>query len=628
MSQGGTPPPRRDYAAGMSRRPAPSRVLGAGVVVVLCVLSPVAGQEAGQPGAGGGEGGAQADRAAAPETIERLVLGLGRESERYDAQVALLRLGEKAAAAVGLAFSRDWESRAARERGCEAAARVLAEMGRDGLAGLPPIRALLLNPYGEEAVVGHAVYAAERLALYDVEDREHLLQAVAYNPRARKSWGASWNQLVSSLVVDGAGAETRELLDFLADENPYAVVAACRVLAERGDELGAAKSIVIERLGECVDRDWDRRKRLEWTVERVPMYWWLSRDVARWLRTEASLALLELAPDDPRGLLGACQRLYFLDPEVRVGAARWLARRRDPDAVRWLLDAAWDGPTEVSVACLDAVERTGPAVRFEAPRLAALRKHPDALVAGVADRVWRSVLGAFELPERDERTFEVLGSVEAVSGREQRLRDADVGRLTRWLDANGGRNRARLMFDPMHIDEFHTLPILEGGAGPRLRWVPVRVLPNAWSPGKWDESLAQSIRLVVDASPVGTIGPNRERLRHDPFVVELVGVERKDPSFELAELDWLRHGITRTGDRFSFAFPEGQKSNEVLAFEEDLANQENRRILIVVSGLITAVRTPRNHLHQFGRVLRASNSFEIRPGAEDRRDILLRLVRD
>jgi SecD/SecF fusion protein len=72
-------------------------------------------------------------------------------------------------------------------------------------------------------------------------------------------------------------------------------------------------------------------------------------------------------------------------------------------------------------------------------------------------------------------------------------------KLTKWLDADGGKNRELLRGDPHLIRLFNTLGADDGGPDPNVRWYPGIIKPSDRDAGAWDHSYSQAGRNNVVA---------------------------------------------------------------------------------------------------------------------------------
>ena len=459
-----------------------------------------------------------------PPRLTECIAALADPGRVVRAQVELRAFG--AAAAVPLAEAIGAPDLDEVARG--AATRVLMDLGPHGVPAFELLAGYLREPYLPASVVENAVYALLRIGPFAGERAQRLGDALAAANQAsgwRREAMAWRGPLVPALRFRGDQATLVELLGELQRDDPIVRAIACRVLAARRDEFAHEAPAVVASLGaligEEVSAEQGRWRYFAGAAQlEVP-----TRESVRALRTEASLALLEFAPDDPRTLLGHCQRLFDLDPERGILSAKALGRLRHADATRWLVDCASSTVHPgLALEALDAVRRIGPPAASEAHRLEELAQAPDARVAKTARLVLRVVA-----PDREDRA-QRTGRLEVFElglppGSPIELR-RERARLIAWLDADAGAQRLALQDDERAIDAYHGLSAEDGGPlHPNARWLPIRVFPDELRPGFWRASGSHEPEDVVDAAPVGALGPERTRLVPLPWILELVLVD-------------------------------------------------------------------------------------------------------
>lgn len=459
-----------------------------------------------------------------PPRLAECIAALAEPGRALHAQVELLVFG--AAAAVPLAERLGAPDLDEVTRG--AATRVLMELGPHGVPGFEVLAGYLREPYLPAGVVESAVHVLVRIGPFAGERAQRLGDALAAANQA-SGWrreALAWRgPLVPALRFRGDQATLVELLDELQRDDPIVRAIACRVLAARRVEFAREAPAVVASLCAVIDEE-VAAEAGRWRLVAGVMHFEVPTPVSvRALRTEASLALLDFAPDDPRTLLGHCQRLFDLDPERGILAATALGRMRHPDATRWLVDCASSTVHPgLALEALDAVRRIGPPAASEAHRLEELARVPDARIAKAARLVLRVVA-----PDREDEAPRT-GRLEVFElglppGSPIELRRERV-RLMAWLDADAGAQRLALQDDERAIDAYHGLSAEDGGPlHPDARWLPIRVFPDELRPGSWRASSSHEPEAVVDAAPIGTLGPERTRLLPLPWILELVLVD-------------------------------------------------------------------------------------------------------
>ncbi len=532
------------------------------------------------------------------------------------AQVELFHRGTSVAARLGRVVVEGWPDDSRDEIGRGAATRILMDLGPRGVPAIGTLLACTRDPDLPGFAVDDAMFALIRIAPYatgEDRDRCHALfeEASRSFDGFRPEFDRRCLQLFSSLAVDGAGATSGELLEHLDTANPYAIVTACRALAARRDEFRGERREVVARLQEFLKQPFPDAFWF-WRSGRFEQNRRLGTAEIVWLRTEASLALAAYAPDDERTLLAICQRLFDMDPAVRVAAARELGRRRTPDAARWLADAARDADPDVALAALDALVRIGPPARHVLWRLDPPVSHPDPRVTATIRVVQRTLAPELETHPIRSR-LEILSSG-VPNGSGVRL-DEERRRLIVWLDRNGGSNRFALEDDVRAIEAFQAMSADAGGPESRsMRWVPVRVLPDERRPGHWSDGLARTLYGIVRAAPEGTIGPNGERLRPAPWVVELIPAAHGH-SIARDQIRALDRGWP-SSDAYSFNVREA--ATEAMAALCKDVQSGSGMFLYLIDGLAVDVQPG----GPFSLTKPDTGCFTLRPGSEDRRGAL------
>ncbi len=434
----------------------------------------------------------------------------------------------------------------------------------------------------------------------------------------RRDWLSLHPALISSLAFDGAGAPLIDLLDALDGGDPFARSAACAALAARAESFADRREEIVAALIAALDRSIPPTQIWRWTADEKPFSSITTVDGWRAMQTEVALALLAYAPDDERCLLGMCQRLWDLDPEVRIAAARWLGDKRLTDAGRWLMEIAEDtSAPPVAFAALDALRRIGPDLAHLAPRIQALgaRVSDDELVRAQTPRfaaLARATARAID-PQLDVRP-RVTGRVEllaaGVGHRESIDIDTERQRLIAWLDEDNGAQRQRLRSDERVIADYHLLTAGQGGRlSQHIRWLPMRVTPDEFRAGYWSDVGGLRASELVVASPHDWFGPRWERHRAMPWIVVLVPVDLERPRFTAAEL-WGFREVTNTLGPILECVIHRERSGEFdgLVRETMLSGDS---LMLTVDGLVVAAT--RNGGHSSRRL-----QLPVRSGSDDR----------
>ncbi len=476
--------------------------------------------------------------------VETAIARLFDDAEARDAQVFLLRQGTVAIEPLCEALATGWRNGpdlASQQRGETARARVtevLLALGptiASSVDGLQLLAELPFDPYVPDDVAVSATWILCRAAAFHTGTWRALRDRIdsgAESPTrnwAHKAAFAHFADLQMYLEFDAAAATVDELLDHVRGDHVYARATACRALRHRADSLGDRRREVVEVLRTVALREVPRGARLDWKLTRWRQTWRADRANVLADRTEVALALAALAPDDPAALLGHCQNLYHIDPDLRREALERLTRLGNGDALEWLIPRiTYEPERDLRLAVLRALPRFGSSAPWHAERLVQLLPHGDP----ETDRAVRTALHALrpdidlESPATPPRVGLVATHVAGVDPIDE---DAERARLLRWLDADDGAERRALQRDPLRIARFLELGPEDGGRlAPTTSWCPRRIGPDVWRPGFWDPSWSEHLveSTTVSAAPEGACGPQRERLDDRPWIIELVLVDR------------------------------------------------------------------------------------------------------
>lgn len=528
-----------------------------------------------------------------PPTAELIAALAMADAGAAKAQLELLRRGSVVAVPLAELIDTAWQRGDAGARSGAAAARVLIELGPGAAPAFAQLLACVRNPHSAPEAVWHAAMVLERIGPFAGPRRQELLDLVVEHALRRRNKGVfhqaffAWStRIASSLAVDARGADVDALLDLLEEWNPFARVTACRALAARCDELKGHRPRIVAALRELVLEEHDHRE-WTWFVAGTQHRWPNGDAVVRWLRTEASLALATFEPGDPDAMLGHSQRLFVLDPDQQIDAIRALTRIRDPDCGPWLLDAARQSTAPVAIAALEAIEKIGPTLEHLGPELFAFETVSTGLVHEAAQRVRRGIAPDADRSSPIEPRLEIVGCGIDPTGPIDL--EAETARLRRWLDRDSGRNRQLLQADVRHIRTFPARPAGNAGTlSPRMRWVPVRRLPDVRRPGYWQPSAGTGEAPAVLAAPNGAVGPAGERLAQLPWIVELLPADPEGWTFTADDCAvlWM------TADASSFTLRIGAARQADFAKQRRALVQRNGTLAVLVDELTIGVRTP------------------------------------
>ncbi|MFO1053084.1 MAG: HEAT repeat domain-containing protein [Planctomycetota bacterium] len=484
----------------------------------------------------------------AQHTIGELVAELATNPDPRSAQVELRWRAQESAAALAHALRVGFDGVPLEAAARGAAARVLTEIGSAGGLAFDELVECVRDQALPADVVDLAAWALIHVSPFAPAAKRRDFAASVMAARRSDVWRPElqrWRtQLLGALSVDGSGASVGELESILLDTDLSRVATACRVLRARATEFAPLRREIATVLAATVEMEFDSSCVLgvAW-CHALPS---LTDSEARMLRTDAASALLAYAPSHASTLLGHCQRLFDLDPKLRIEAAKTLGARRDADAGHWLVEALRvETDADVAMAMLEATARIGPDLAWLAPALVdACKDHDDRLVR-MSRAVARAFDADFEQHARIAPTFEIVEL--GIDSKEGIDLKTEVACLTAWLDADDGANRRAIQLDPTAIDAFHALASADGGPrDARLRWVPARILPHPFHPGLWIDSLGKRFEGVVVASPRDALGPGRARLRSLPWLIELVPSDRRRPHVTQDDLELRgdRHATT------------------------------------------------------------------------------------
>jgi hypothetical protein len=173
------------------------------------------------------------------------------------------------------------------------------------------------------------------------------------------------------LGVPAAG-DVPALLQNLARNELFVREAVADLLAERGagEAIDPLRAMLLDRTAKPVD--WDALRHNAFVVP------W--DDAFRW---RAGEALLRIAPDDPRSMIGwACRAAHHPHRSVRRAALQRLgsAGPAAAEALPELEQIARGADPELAVEALKVLGMTGPAAVAAYPTVTALQAHADAAV--------------------------------------------------------------------------------------------------------------------------------------------------------------------------------------------------------------------------------------------------------
>ena len=150
-----------------------------------------------------------------------------------------------------------------------------------------------------------------------------------------------------------------------------------------------------------------------------------------------------------------------------------------------------------------------------------------------------------------------------------------------------------------------------------LRWIPVRVLPDELRPGHWSPSCGTDGEDVVDASPHGAVGTERERLRPLPFVLELMPVDTSGMHVSADDVVGVRRADSPQQAREVWRYDvREERLDTVRGWLAELATRR-ASVLVAVDGLAvysSEVVATSTFIHGRG--------FIVFRGADDRADAL------
>lgn len=552
-----------------------------------------------------------------------LLSALAKDEDGTATMVELRRRGAACAAALAESLRvphlGDHELVRARER----ALRVLHDLREAGAPAVPALVACLRDTELSDWIVTGAAAALVRIAPFAGEQRRPLLDALPRGMERRRDWRrewyASWEGLVSSLAFDALGQGRPELLAALEGEDPHARNAACAALVARQAEFAEHADAIATALRAELDRAMSLENVWHWRADGIELSCTTSLAGWRAMQTEVARALHAYAPEDPKACLAVCQELWDLDPQRRIAAAGWLGDQRLVDAGHWLCLIAEDlGAPTTAFAAIDALRRIGPELGHLAPRLhvvAARARGSEAVsraaprLATLARATARALDPGLETREPVRGRVQILGSgVDHVAAIDL---DAERARLVAWLDRDGGAERHRLRHDERVIADYHALASDRGGRiSARIRWLPLRVLPDELRLGFWMKQDALLRSDCVIAAPADHVGPGFERHRDVPWVVVLVPCDAERGAFSAGELHGVREGV----DRFGRAVMQCSIHREATAAfaaltRELLANDDS--LLLLVDGLVIGSAV-------FNGVGGSQAAFVLRPGCEER----------
>jgi hypothetical protein len=514
--------------------------------------------------------------------IPRWIEVLGDPEQGARAQLELLRIGAPAAGSLGRAVVEISDHRAGDAVASAGAARVLIELEAAGLPAFATLCACIEDRHSAEFAADLAAQVLQvQLPFAGRAGRDFVGRASGAKPwrPTVARWLTWWT---AAVAVDGAGGSFDALIEQLHEGEPETVVAACRVLAARPGRFAHRRARIVRSLVGFLERPAPREPILQRRSDGVLVGGLLSEQAVSRMRTFASLALAAHEPGHGLAALGHCQRLFALDPEVRIEAARALGPLQRPEAGRWLLDALRAGPDEVGLAAVAAIERSAPVMRHLVPELLDRAAAADDAVGRAARRAVRAIA-----PELDSMA-PIRARIELVAaGLPKESADrlaAARARLTAWLDADGGRARRLLQDDVRRIEQFAAArPTVAGSEPAAIRWLPVRIGPDPFRPGHWHRHDGLLRRGGVSAAPVGSVGPRGERRRTLPFFVVLLPVDPTEPSFA-DEAVYLNSLEQQLPGAFLWAVPGSQREDP-----EGMGAGPGGARMVVVDGLVVAL---------------------------------------
>jgi hypothetical protein len=560
---------------------------GCGAVLVLLAAGPAPAQ----------------DQTGIPRWIE--VLGDPEQGAR--AQLELLRIGAPAAGSLGRAVVEISDHRQGDAVASAGAARVLIELEAAGLPAFPVLCACIEDRHSADLAADHAAQVLQvQLPFAGPAGREFVdrtSRATPWRPTVAR-WLMWWT---AAVAVDGAGGSFDALIEQLHEGEPETVVAACRVLAARPGRFAHRRERIVRRLVDFLERPALREPVLQHRPDGVLVGVPLSEPAVSRMRTFASLALAAHEPAHELAVLGQCQRLFALDPRVRIEAARALGPLQRPEAGRWLLEALRAGPDEVGLAAVAAIERSAPVMRHLVPELLEFAADQDGVAAQAARRAVRSIA-----PDLDSmapiRTRIELVAAGLPKGSADRLAAARA-RLVAWLDADGERARRLLQDDVRRIETFAEARSTVAEDDPAvIRWLPVRIGPDPFRPGHWVRHDGLLRLGGVSAAPVDSVGPDGERRRTLPFFVVLLPVDPARTSFsgDAVRLHSLEQQLPGA---FLWEVPAAQREDS-----QGMPAGPGGARMVVVDGLVVALECqPR-----VSRTGAVTQSFVVMDTARDR----------
>lgn len=566
---------------------------------------------------------ASGQRPGAEATAAELLASLARDEDATASMVELRRRGAGVAAELAESLRGphlgDFELIRARER----ALRILFDLREAGVPAVPGLVACLRDPELSDWIVQGAAVALVRIAPFAAASQRELLDALPRGTERRSGWRrewlAHWEALISSLAFDAHAAGLPELVAALEGDDPHARNAACAALVARAPELVEHRESIVAALRAELARPISSDKVWRWRADGVELSSTTSAAGWRSMQTELARALHAYAETDESAYLAVCQELWDLDPERRLAAARWLGDRRIVDAGPWLCLVAEDlNAPPTALAAIDAMRRIGPELAYLAPRLlavAARARGNEAVQASTPRLAALARTTAHALEPSLESRAPVRGRVELIAAGVDHAPAIDVAaeraRVIAWLDRDQGAARLRLRQDERVIAEYHGLRADQGGPqSARIRWLPLRVLPDEFRPGCWERPDEFFGPDCVVAAPAEHVGPGLARHREVPWIVVLVPSDTDRRVFRAEDLSGFQEGV----DRFQRAVVRfGMHREAAPGFEALLrdARASRQGVLVAVDGLVIACAPPLF-------VSSSQCAFTLRPGCDER----------
>jgi hypothetical protein len=325
--------------------------------------------------------------------------------------------------------------------------------------------------------------------------------------------------------VDGSAA-LRDVLEHFDSDDYLAFAAACEVLRDRAEEWRRKRGPIAHRLVTFLEGGHRSRS---WRGH-------LSDQDVRDLFVQAAEALTAYDPNHAATWLGWSQRLFRVDSDERIEAANALGRLREVDALEWLVGAARIGPDRVTRAIAAAITRYGSRARHVVPDL-------RRVAAELSDESARPLLSVIRAHDSGDLWGEGRAGSVFELARVGLPRDLDAvlatetTRLQEWLDS--GANRAQVEVDPAFIESYSEERRFAGEPSP-IRWVPIKILPEVADPTRWRSSFSEDVPGGVLVSNPAATGAERRRSASLPWLVRLLPVDTRLPTFTETHLSSLR----------------------------------------------------------------------------------------